>query len=237
VVAETPGTTRDSVDTVLDYRGQRMTLIDTAGIRRRGRIQPGIEKYSALRAFQAISRCDIAVLLLDASELATLQDTHVAGYILESDKGLVLAVNKWDLAPELGLDQQECDRAIRSRFRFAPFAPVLYVSALRHLGIQNVLDTASLVYAERQKRIEDADLKHIIEQAAGEHPPGRVGHRRLHILGARQTGVNPPTFVFSVNDPDALHFSYHRYLENRLRELFGFAGTPLRMVFKRRGEE
>ena len=236
VVSEAPGTTRDAVDTNLEYLGQRITLIDTAGVRRRGRVQPGIEKYSALRAFQAIERADIALLLLDASELTAAQDAHIAGYVLEAHKGLILVVNKWDLAQELELSPERCSARIRAQFKFAPFAPVLFLSALKGNGVEKVLETAGQVYAERHRRVPTGVLNRIVERAAGENLPRMVGRRRLHLLYSTQAGVNPPTFVFFVNDPKLLHFSYHRYLENQLRESFGFMGTSLRFIFKSRGE-
>ena len=237
VVSEVPGTTRDSIDTVVSYEDESVTLIDTAGIRRRGRIQVGIEKFSTLRSIRAIERADIALLLLDAAELAAAQDTHIAGYVLDAFKGLIIVVNKWDLAPELELTEEACTEAIMARFRFAHFAPILYASALTGAGLPRPLATASQVYQERNKRVSTAALNRVVVRAAGEHLPRLVGRRRLHILYATQASVNPPTFVFFVNDPKLMHFAYRRYLENRLREEFGFTGTPLRFIFKGRSEE
>ena len=236
VVSEIPGTTRDSIDTELSFQGRKLTLIDTAGIRRRGRIQVGIEKFSTLRAIRAIERADVALLLLDAAELAAAQDTHIAGYVLDAFKGLLIVVNKWDRAPELELTEAACDRDIKARFRFAPFAPVLYASALHGEGLPSLLETAHQVYEERNKRVSTGALNRVVERAVGEHLPRLVGRRRLHLLYATQASVNPPTFVFFVNDPKLLHFAYRRYLENRLRQEFGFTGTPLRFIFKSRGE-
>ncbi len=237
VVNEIPGTTRDSIDTVFDDKGERVTLIDTAGIRRSGRVQRGVEHFSAMRALRAIERADVALLVLDASELGAAQDTHVAGYVLESEKGLVLVVNKWDLARELELDQARCEAFLREQFKFAPYAPIVYISAMKREGLRQLMDTARHVYQQRHLRISTGDLNRIVERAAGEHLPGLVGRRRLHLLYATQSGVNPPTFVFFVNDPKLLHFSYRRYLENRIRDTFGFTGTPLKFVFRRRSEE
>ncbi|MEE9284850.1 MAG: ribosome biogenesis GTPase Der [Dehalococcoidia bacterium] len=237
VVNEVPGTTRDSIDTTMEYRGEQVTLIDTAGVRRRGRIERGVERFSALRAFRAIERADIALLMLDASELGAAQDAHVAGYVLEADKGLVLVVNKWDLAPEHELTKEGCERHLRHQFKFAAFAPIVYTTATKGEGLRKLMDAAREVYQQRNLRISTGDLNRIIERAAGEHLPRMVGRRRLHILYVTQADVNPPTFVFFVNDPKLLHFSYQRYLENRLREMFSFTGTPLKFVFRKRGEE
>ncbi len=237
VVSEIPGTTRDTIDTAIELQGERITLLDTAGIRRRGRVEPGVEQFSALRALRAIERCDVALVVLDASELGAAQDTHVAGYVIEAIKGLVLAVNKWDLAPSLGLDKDETERALRRRFKFAPYAPIVYISAMRKEGLRQLMDSARYVYQQRHLRISTAALNKIVERAAGDRLPPMVGRRRLHLLYTTQADVNPPTFVFHVNDPALLHFSYRRYLENKIREIFGFTGTPLKFVFRRRGEK
>ncbi len=236
VVSEVPGTTRDSIDTQLTYHGEPVTLIDTAGIRKRGRIERGVEKYSVLRSVRAIERADIALLLLDASELIAAQDTHIAGYVLEAFKGMVIVINKWDLADQVGLTTRECERMVSRKFRFAPFAPIIYTSALNGTGLREVLKTAKSVWDERTKRVGTGELNRAVERAVGENLPRLVGKRRLHILYATQASVNPPTFVFFSNNPKLLHFSYRRYLENRLREAFGFTGTPLRFVFKSRDE-
>jgi GTP-binding protein len=236
VVSEVPGTTRDSVDTVLRYDGKTAVLIDTAGIRKRGRIEVGIEKFSTMRAIRAIERCDIALLLLEPRELAAAQDLHIAGYVLEAYKGLIILVNKWDLADELGLSKPQCEALIRARFRFAPFAPIVFTSGLKGIGLKEVLRTAETVYAERNKRVPTAALNRVMERAAAENLPRMFGKTRLHLLYATHAEVNPPTFVFFVNSPKLVHFAYRRYLENRLREEFGFTGTPIRFVFKGREE-
>ncbi len=236
VVSDIPGTTRDSIDMVLSYGGETLTLIDTAGIRRRGRVQVGIEKFSVFRAIRAIERADIAVLLLDAAELASAQDTHIAGYVLDSFKGLIIVVNKWDLAKDLEMTEKECRYLIQSRFKFAPFAPILFASGLTGAGLPDLMKTAGEVYDSCRSRVSTGMLNRIIERAAGENLPRLVGRRRLHLLYATQSGASPPTFVFFVNDPKLLHFTYRRYLENRLRDEFDFTGTPLRFIFKSRGE-
>jgi GTP-binding protein len=236
IVSEIPGTTRDSIDTVFDWKGEKITLIDTAGIRRRGRIEVGVESFSTLRSLQAIDRSDVTLLVLDATEMGVAQDTHIAGYAVERFKGLILVVNKWDMAKDLKLEEETVESALRQRFHFAPWAPIVFVSALKRAGLGQLMKAAKHTYEQRNLRIATSDLNKIIERAVGEHLPRQVGKRRLNILYATQASVNPPTFVFFCSNPQLVHFSYVRYLENRLRELFGFDGTPIRLVFKAKGE-
>ena len=230
LVDEAPGTTRDAIDTLLDFEGQSMLLIDTAGIRRRGRRGVGVERYSAIRALRAIDRADIALLILDATELVTAQDTHIAGYIQQAAKGIVLIVNKWDLA--VNKEPVEFTRYIKSQLKFVTYAPVLYVSAKLGRGVKKVIPEVLRVYQERFKRLATAEVNEVIQRAVKAHILPRVGSKQLKIRYATQAEVNPPTFVFFVNDTKLVHFSYQRYLENKLRRSFGFAGTPLRLVFK-----
>jgi GTP-binding protein len=236
IVNERPGTTRDTVDSLVTYDGRSVLLIDTAGIRRRGSIERGIEKYSVLRAIRAIDRADVAVLLLDATELATDQDSHIANYILEAHRGIVLAVNKWDLAPELELDEEEATRKVRMRFKFATYAPLHFVSALRRSGVRELLDTAHAVYHRWSTGLPRYDLRRTILNAVAAHPPSPSGRRSLKIFGVTQDQTGPPSFTFYVNRSDMVHFSYQRYLENALRGAYDFEGSPLRMRFKGRGE-
>ena len=235
IVDEKPGTTRDATDTPLDFGGQSMILIDTAGIRRRGRIERGVEQYSVIRTLRAIDRADVALLVLDAAEMVTAQDTHIAGLIRQAVKGIILIVNKWDMVKEP--DKTEFSNIIKSRLKFVPYAPVLYASAKSGQGVDMILPEASRVYRERGKRIATAEVNSMLKEALAAHRPPARGRRQLKILYATQAEVNPPTFVFFVNDTGLMHFSYQRYLENKLRSSFGFAGTPLRMVFKARGEQ
>jgi len=230
LVDEAPGTTRDAIDTLLDFEGQSMLLIDTAGIRRRGRRGVGVERHSAIRALRAIDRADIALLVLDATELVTAQDTHIAGYIQQATKGIVLVVNKWDLA--VNKKPVEFTRYIKSQLKFVAYAPVVYVSAKLGQGVKKVIPEVLQVYQERFKRLATAEVNEVIQRAAKAHILPRVGAKQLKIRYATQAEVNPPTFVFFVNDTKLVHFSYQRYLENNLRRSFGFAGTPLRLVFK-----
>jgi len=234
IVDEIPGTTRDAIDTLLDFEGESVLLIDTAGIRRRGRVGVGVERYSVLRALRAIDRADIALLVLDATELAMAQDMHIAGYIQQAAKGIVLVVNKWDLIADK--NTIECTRYIRKQLKFMPYAPVLYVSAKFGQGVDKLMPQVHQVYQERLKRLPTAAVNSVVQQAVAAHNLPHLGGKQLKILYATQAEVNPPTFVFFVNDPKLIHFSYRRYLENKLRQSFGFAGTPFRLVFKARGE-
>jgi GTP-binding protein len=234
IVDDVPGTTRDAVDTLFDFGGQSVLLIDTGGIRRPGRLGTGVERYSVIRALRAIDRADVVLLVLDATELATAQDMHVAGHIQRAEKGIVLIVNKWDLVEGRGV--ADYNRYIRSQFKFLPYAPVLYVSALLGQGVNMIIPEAHEVYQERLKRLPTTAVNDVVQEAVTAHNLPRIGGKQLKILYATQAEVNPPTFVFFVNDARLVHFSYRRYLENRLRRAFGFTGNPFRLVFKTRGE-
>jgi GTP-binding protein len=235
IVDEVPGTTRDAIDTLLKYDGKSVVLIDTAGIRRRGQVKRGIERYSVVRALHAIERADIALLVIDATEGITAQDTHILSQIQQRYKGMVLIVNKWDLIEEKDIPQYT--REIRLRLRFASYIPILFLSAKTRLGIKTILPAAEEVYRERFKRLPTSSLNNIVEEAVAAHAPGTKGGNRLRILYATQADVNPPTFVFFVNDAKLVHFSYRRYLENKIRHTSGFKGTPLRFIFRNRGED
>jgi len=230
IVDETPGTTRDALDTVYDHRGQKVLLIDTAGIRRRGRIEEGIEYYSLLRALNAINRCDVALLVTDATEFLTAQDLHIAGYVKEACKGMVLVVNKWDLVQGDVESYAEC---VRERLKFMSYVPVLYTSAKTGHNVEKVIPEALEVWRERQKRLPDKVVDKLIKDAVLAQSPPRKGLKRLRVLRAYQNDVNPPSFTLIVNDPGLLHFSYQRYLENKLRQTFGFRGTTLRFSLKK----
>lgn len=239
IVSEVPGTTRDALDTQFSYDGQEIRLIDTAGIRRPGQVAPGIEKYSVLRAVGALSRSDIALLVTDTTELATAQDAHIAGLAWEMCRGLIVAVNKWDLIPQDDAESKEqAIRAVQDRLHFMPYVPICFTSGLRHWGIDTLMQTGLALGQERRRRVSPSRLQHVLTGALADHtPPPVKGHggQRLRIDGLRQVDVNPPTFLFTVNNPQLVHFSYQRYLENRLRKTFGFDHTHLRLVFRRRG--
>ena len=234
IVDDTPGTTRDAIDTLFEVDGQNVLLVDTAGIRRRGRIGAGVEKYSVIRALRAIDRADVALLVLDAVESVAAQDMHIAGYIQQVVKGVVLIVNKWDQVEEK--DLTEWNKFIRSQFKFISHAPVLYTSAKLGQGVGKIIPQARQVYKERLKRLSTSAVNEVVQQAVAAHNVPRSGNKQLKVLYATQAEINPPTFVFFVNDTSLMHFSYRRYLENRLRRSFGFDGTALRLIFKTRRE-
>ncbi len=235
IVSDEPGTTRDSIDTPFQFQEQELLLLDTAGIRRRGRVQRGVEKHSVLRAERAVERADVALLLMDAGEGVAAQDTHIAGLIADAYVGLVLVVNKWDLIDPAPTFRKQFERVVRHRMRFAPWAPLCFISAKEGMGIDGLLAEALKVGEERRKRVSTGELNAVVQRAIGERGPPAVGGRKLKVLYCTQVQAAPPTFVFFVNDASLLHFSYRRYIENRLRRVFGFAGTPLRLVFKGRG--
>lgn len=236
IVSDVPGTTRDSLDTQLTWAGQPVTLIDTAGIRRRGRVDRGIEQYSVLRAMRAIDRADVVLLVIDATEGFTAQDLHIAGYIAEQKKGVVVVVNKWDLVEKDSSTMEEYRKKAREELDFMPYAPLVFVSAKFGQRVNQVLDTALAVVAERQRRVPTAALNKMLKDAVAAHPPPSKPGKWIKFYYVTQADVAPPTFIFFTNDPAAIHFTYRRYLENMLRETFGFTGTAIRMSFRGRDE-
>lgn len=237
MVQDEPGTTRDALDTLFEYENRKYLLIDTAGVRRRGHIERGVEKFSVARAMQAIERADVAVLVVDATEYLTAQDLHVAGFVQQAYKGLALVINKWDLAQEDEIDRQEVEMLVRARLKFFPSMPILFTSALRGRGVRAVLDAVARIQMERMTRVTTAQLNRALLDALASHQPPSSGRRRLQIYYATQPEVNPPTFVFFCNDPTLVHFSYRRYLENVLRRRFGFDGTTIRLIFRGRNRD
>jgi GTP-binding protein len=294
IVSSVPGTTRDAIDTKIEYwpgtaakatdadadhvgdgnddvdrmdsegadadaaseddAATVITLIDTAGIRKRGSIEPGIEKFSVLRSMKAIARADISILLIDANTGVTAQDEHVAGYVLDENKSVIVVVNKWDLieSPEkveriakpvkgwglLTEKMQAYIDVLQKRFNFMPYVPILFISAKAGFRTETIFPTAIAVNEARNMRITTSQLMNIVRDASLRHSPPLKGGRRLKVYMAQQAGVNPPTFVFHVNDPKLVHFGYERFIENRIREEYGFLGTPFRLLFRgRQGEE
>ncbi len=238
IVSPVPGTTRDAIDTVLDFNGRPLVLVDTAGIRRRGKIGSGIERYSVVRAMRAVDRSDVAVLLIDATEPLAAQDAHVAGFIQEHGKGLVVAVNKWDLVPKDTHTMAQFERMIRDELKFLPYVPIVFISATTGQRIENVLDLALSIAQERRKRIPTGVLNETLRRALAKHQPPSFRGRQVKLLYVTQVAIDPPTFVVKVNEASQLHFSYQRFLENRLREQFGFFGTPIRIYLRgREGRE
>lgn len=249
IVSDVPGTTRDAIDTEVEFGERKLVLIDTAGIRRRGRIGAGVEKYSVLRSSRAIERCDVAILVIDASEGLAAQDTHIAGEIQEGAKGVIVLINKWDMAqsqrqaeregefpdPKDEIDSAEqYRRVIMEGLKFLPYAPVIFASAKTGYHVQSLLESVLSIADMRFLRIPTSRLNETIQSAVRRHNPTVFRNKTLKIYYATQTQVNPPTFVFFVNDPQALHFSYERYLENQLRAAFGFKGTGIRLLFRAR---
>jgi GTP-binding protein len=234
IVSDVPGTTRDAIDTQLDFMGKHVLLIDTAGIKKRGQIETGIEQYSVIRSMRAIDRCDVALLVLDATEMFSAQDTHIAGYIQQAVKGIVIIVNKWDLVS--GENQAIWAENTRKQFKFMAYAPVMFLSAKFGKGVGEVMPQAYQVYQERIKQIPAAELRGVIKDAIASHNLPRKGKMMLSVKSVTQTDINPPTFTFQVNSIKLVHFSYKRFLENKLRESFGFNGTPLRLEFKAGGD-
>ena len=238
IVSAVPGTTRDAVDGELRFEGREAVIVDTAGLRKRGAVEPGIERYSVLRAIRAIDDCDVAILVLDATEPATAQDLHIAGQVMEAFKGVVVAVNKADLLEGEGeeVDPRSARRAVLSRLHFMEYAPVVVTSATQGRGIDHLLRTAFAVYDERMAWTPPSRLMRVVMDAVGRHLPPKQGRRALKIYRVKQEAVGPPTFVFYCNNPSLMHFSYERYLENALRDAFGFEGNHLRLEFRGKGK-
>jgi GTP-binding protein len=237
IVSDVPGTTRDSIDTRLEWGRSEIVLIDTAGIRRRGKVAsgPAAERYSTMRALKAISRADVAVLVVDAEEGLTAQDAHVAGYVAEEGRGLVVALNKWDLLTEkTDRTFDEVVARMRRDVPFLDFAPVVSISAKTGQRVGRVLEAAVDVWGERRRRVGTGELNRLISAATERQTPPVVKGKRPKVFYGTQAAVAPPTFVFFANDAALIHFSYRRYLENRLREAFGFDGTPIRLIFRER---
>ena len=237
IVSNLPGTTRDPVDSVVMVDDEPMILVDTAGIRRRGSIDRGIEQYSVLRALKAIERADVAVVMTDAVEGYTAQDAHVVGHVLEAYKGIVLVINKWDAVEK---DERTADEWLHKLRREAPYlawADIVFASAQTGQRVDRILHEARRVAEERYRRVSTGELNRVVSDAVREHPPAHVRNRLPKVLYATQVAVAPPTFVIFVNDPELIHFSYRRYLENRIRAEYGFLGTPIKLIFRQRVSE
>jgi GTP-binding protein len=237
IVSDIPGTTRDSLDTHMTWNSQPLTLIDTAGIRRRGRIEQGIEHFSVLRSMRAIDRSDVVLMVVDSTEGFTAQDLHIAGYVEEQKKGIVVVVNKWDLIEKDSSTMDLYRDEAKRQLDFLPYAPLVFISAKFGQRVQNVLEMALLVETERRKRVSTSALNKLLREAVAKHQPASKPGRWLKFYYATQADVSPPTFVFFCNDPQNVHFSYKRYLENQIRDQFGFVGNPVRMTFRGREED
>ncbi len=233
IVDETPGTTRDSLDADLEWQGRRLVLVDTAGIRKRSRVNYGVDYFSVLRALHAIDRSDVALLVLDATDPATAQDINIARYVIESGRGLVLVVNKWDLVPS---EYRETHKDwMKRRLPFLSFVPVLHISAKEGTNVRRVLQSALDVWQSRGRRLSRSTVDNAIREAVELHSPPRVGTRRLNVIWAHQDEENPWTFVLHVNEPTLVPTTYERYLEHHMRRKFGYRGVPLHFTFVRAG--
>jgi GTP-binding protein len=232
VVSEIPGTTRDSLDTAIEFRGRRLVLVDTAGIRRRGRVEQGIEHYALLRTAHALERADVAILLTDGTEGVTAQDTHIAGYALEAAVGLVLAVNKWDVVDRGEEMTAHVEAEVAREFHFAPWMRHHFVSAKTGRNVEATLEDALKVVDERKRRIATSELHKLLTESIAAHPPSPHRGKEVRFRHVTQARGKAPTFVFFVDPPEGVHFTYSRYLENKLRERFGFDGTPIKLEFK-----
>jgi len=234
IVSAIPGTTRDAVDTKLEFNRIPITLIDTAGIRRRGKVSPGVEKYSVIRSMNAIERADVAILVIDSTTSITTQDTHIAGYIKDAWKSAIVVVNKWDLIDKDTYTINDYTAHIRKELNFMDYVPLLFISALTGKRVDQVLPLALQVQEERLVRLSTSQINKIIQQAQDKHPaPSKTG-RALRIYYGTQVRSDPPTFILYANNPELAHFTYLRYLENQIRENYPFIGTPIRLVLKKR---
>ena len=234
IVSQIPGTTRDAVDTLLVWENLRIRLIDTAGLKKRGSILPGVDKYSSIRTMKAIERADVALLMIDAEAGITAQDAHIAGYIQDAWLSAVILVNKWDIAKKAGQDMEYFTQNVRQALNFISYAPLLFISAKSGHGVEQVLPTAARVAEERLVQMTTSQFNKILGAAQDYQPPPAKAGRSLKIYYGTQVRTDPPTFLIYVNDYKLVHFTYQRYLENRIREMHNFLGTPLRLVFKNR---
>ncbi len=234
IVSPIPGTTRDAIDTRLTFEGLEITLIDTAGIRRRGKVERGVEKYSVIRSMRAIERSDVALLLIDATTGITAQDAHIAGYILEAWKSAVVLVNKWDAVEKDNQTMQEFTQRIRQDLNFMDYVPIQFISAKTGQRVDQVLPLALRVQEERLARLSTGQVNRLIQEAQARHAPSSHAGRQLHIYYGTQVRSDPPTFLLFCNDPKLGHFGYLRYLENEFRKEYPFTGTPIRLVLKPR---
>ncbi len=237
IVSEIAGTTRDATDTKFTYHGEDFIMVDTAGMRKRGRIYENVEKYSLLRSLKAIEDSDVCVLVLDAKEGITLHDKHIAGLAIESGKALVICVNKWDAVDNSQEEFKKWQELVKHEFQFATYAPVVFLSALTKKRIHLLMPEIIKAYENHGREIKTSLLNSVIKDAIELHQPLSYKGKRLKIYFVNQEGVRPPKFVFYVNDKGLVHFSYERYLENKIRDNFDFTGTPILFKFKNRNED
>ena len=237
IVSEVAGTTRDMIDYQLILKEKKLTFLDTAGLRKRGKIENGIEKYSSLRTIRAIEMSHISLIVLDASELITSQDSHIIGYIKDANRATIIIVNKWDLASKLQLKRDEVKNLIIEKLNFIPNTPILFTSAINNSGVSKIFDSIFQVYSEFNKRIPSSEINKIIFEALGKNPLPGFGRKRPRIYRCIQKKVAPPSFDIITKNPELIHFSYRRYLENIIRNRYGFIGSPIKLSFMNRKYE
>ena len=235
IVSNIEGTTRDAIDTPFVYNGQDYVVIDTAGIRKKGKVYENIEKYSVLRALSAIERSDVVLFVIDGEKGIREQDKHVAGYAYEAGKAIIIIYNKWDTVEKDDKTINEVTLKIRNEFTYLSYAPIIFVSAKTKQRVKDIIPMINDVYNYATLRIDTSILNEVIMDAQMQTPAPAINGKRFKILYAKQVSTMPPTFVLSVNDPKLLHFSYRRYLENKIREAFGFDGTPIRIIARKKG--
>ena len=236
IVSDRPGTTRDAVDTEVENRYGRFSFIDTAGIRRKSRVEDRIEKYSVLRTHMAVERADVCLMMIDATEGITEQDEHIAGIAHEAGKACIVVVNKWDLIEKDNSTVNRFNQEIGTALAYMSYAPILYISARTGQRVENLYEQICYVYDQSRMRVSTGMLNDLLSDATARHEPPSDKGRRLKIYYMTQASVAPPTFVVFCNSEELFHYSYRRYLENCIRETFGFRGTPIRMVIRERGE-
>ncbi|HHV64559.1 MAG TPA: ribosome biogenesis GTPase Der [Peptococcaceae bacterium] len=237
IVSDIPGTTRDAIDTPFSYEGRNYILIDTAGIRRKKKIMEVTENYSVIRSFRAVDRADIVLMVLDATEGVTDQDKRIVGYAHEKGKGLILVINKWDLIVKDDKTLNKFEKNLREELAFVDYAPTQFVSAKTGQRVNKIMELVEFVAEQTSRRVLTSTLNSLLREWVHLNPPPSDKGKRLKVFYATQKSVQPPTFIFFVNDPELVHFSYRRYLENQIRKNFGFEGSPIRLIMKRRDEE
>jgi GTP-binding protein len=234
IVSEIAGTTRDAIDTPFKAHGQNYVIIDTAGLRKRKNVESGPERYSVIRALRAVDRCDVAIMVIDGSSGLIEQDKKIAGYADEAGRGLILAINKWDLVEKDQNTMHRMEKQLRQELGFLAYAPILFISALTKQRIGKLPEMVSFVAEQQSHRVATSVLNDVIIRATELNPPPTDKGKRMKIYYSTQAGIRPPHFIFFVNDPELMHFSYLRYLENQIRKNFGFEGTPIRMTIRKR---
>ena len=238
IVSDVSGTTRDSIDSLVKYKDKEYVIVDTAGIRKKSKVDYGVEKFAVDRAIRSIRDCDVALLVIDATEGISDQDKKISSIIVESGKGIIIAINKWDLVEDKKSNTiNQFDKKLALEIPFLEFAPKIYISAKTKQRLHNIYDQADFVYEQSTKRVSTGLLNKVVKELYALNPPTTIKGKRLKLLYATQAGVQPPTFVLFANNVDLLKDHYKRYIENKLREAFGFFGTPIRISVRERSEK